>query len=58
MGIKSLPRLLLIYSVVVLVLLIIIASNVDVEVKRLRREDQDALPRGKLIIREDPGPDT
>ena len=55
MGIKSLPRLLLIYSVVVLVLLIIIASNVDVEVKRLRREDQDALPRGKLIIREDPG---
>lgn len=44
MGIKSLPRLLLIYSVVVLVFLIIIATNVDVEVKRLRREDQ-TLPR-------------
>ncbi len=53
MGVKSLPKLLLIYSVVVLVFLIIIASNVEVEVKRLRRDDHE-IHQPKLIPREEP----
>ena len=51
---KSLPRLLVFYSIVVIVFLIIIATNVEVEVTRLRRQDSQDNSKNKIILRSDP----